>query len=266
MDKDKVLVSVVTTCYNQQDRILDSIKSVSIQDYPFWELVIVDDCSTDKSLKVIRKYVRKLGIDGKVRVLSHDKNTGCGRSLREAIENTSGDLIAIVDGDDALATKKALGIMVKVHMKRPDVALVYSNYTECNIKLKPMKVYRTRQLEEGRTYLGTKIRISHLKCFKRSFYNMTEGVNPRLRQTVDKDLVLKLEEVGKLLHLNENLYYYREHRHNLTNSFKKKSKEYRVAVFGMRLEVYAEARERRGLPPKSVMKEMKKKKKKAKRK
>lgn len=257
-----VLISVVTTCYNQQGRIPDTIKSVAIQDYPFWELVIVDDCSTDKSLKAIKKCVRKLGIADKVKVLSHDKNTGCGRSLRDAIENTSGDLIAVVDGDDALATKKALRKMVKVHMKHPDVALVYSNYTECSVKLKPMKVYKTRQLEEGKTYLGTKIRISHLKCFKRSFYNMTEGVNPRLRQTVDKDLVLKLEEVGKLLYLDENLYYYREHRHNLTKSYMRKSKDYRVLVIKERLELYAEARSRRGLPPKPLIEVEEKKKKK----
>ncbi len=255
------LVSVVMTCYNQQERIPDAIKSVAVQSYPYWELIIVDDCSTDKSVKIIKKCAKRLGIVDKVKIFLHSKNMGCGASLREAIENSTGELVAVVDGDDALGSKKAFKIMVKSHRKHPEVALTYSNYMECNIKLRPVKLYKTRQLEEGRTYLGTKIRISHLKVFKRKFYDMTEGVNPELRQTVDKDLVLKLEEVGKLNHVDAVLYYYREHRANLTKSFRKRTKEYRISVSDRRLKVYVDARKRRGLPPKPPKEKKKKRKK-----
>lgn len=256
------LVSVVMSCYNQQGRIDVAIKSITEQSYPYWELVIVDDCSIDKSLKVIKKCVKRLGIVNKVKVFSHSKNMGCGASLRDAIENSAGELVAVVDADDALASSKALQIMVKSHKKHPEASMTYSNYMECNINLKPIKLYKTRQLEDGKTYLGTKIRISHLKVFKRKFYDMTEGVNPELRQTVDKDLVLKLEEVGKLNHVEATLYYYRLHKANLTKSFRKKTKEYRVSVSDRRLKVYVDARKRRGLPPKPPKEKKKKKKKK----
>jgi len=262
MEENKVLVSVVTTCYNQERHISQTIQSIAVQTYPHWELVIVDDCSTDRSQKIIKKWIKKFKIVDKVKLVTHKTNTGCGRSLRDAIEKSSGELIAVVDGDDALNNRKALSMMVKIHGKNPNASLVYSNYTECNRNLRPMKKYITRQLEEGGKYLGTKIRISHLKCFKRKFYNMTEGVNPNLRQTVDKDLVLKLEEVGKLVYLNADLYNYRQHKKNLTKSFHEKSRNYRVLVTKLRLEVYAEARERRGLPPKPLIKKKKKKKKK----
>ena len=102
------------------------------------------------------------------------------------------------------------------------------------------------------TYLGTKIRISHFKVFKRSFYDKTPGVNRNLRQTVDKDLVLKLEEVGKLIHVDQELYLYRQRRDNLTKSIGKKNKEYRTFVKIMRYKVYNEARTRRGLRLKNV--------------
>ena len=261
MNERKVVVSVVTTCYNQVRHISQTIQSIAIQNYPNWELVIVDDCSVDRSRKVIKKCIQKLKIADKVQLIVHDKNTGCGRSLRDAIEKSSGELIAVVDGDDTLNNRKALSMMVKAHAKNPDASLVYSNYTECNGSLRPIVKYKTKQLEEGRTYLGTKIRISHLKCFKRRFYNMTEGVNPELRQTVDKDLVLKLEEVGKLLHLDVDLYNYRQHKKNLTKSFKKKTKEYRILVNKARLGVYVGARNRRGLPPPEPTTKKKKKRK-----
>lgn len=252
MNLNNPLVSVVMSCYNSQNYIADAIKTVIIQTYSNWELIIVNDFSTDKSLKIIRKIVEKFKIENKVKIINHDKNCGCGTSLSDAIKNSSGELIAILDSDDALATNNAIEIMVKAHLNYPEASLVYSNYWECNEHLRKMKAFRTRQIKDGETYLGTKIRISHFKVLKRSFYDKTPGVNRNLRQTVDKDLVLKLEEVGKLIHIDKELYLYRQRKDNLTKSIGRKNKNYKEFVKIMRYKVYNEARTRRGLKLKNV--------------
>lgn len=241
------LVSVVMSCYNSEKFIFDAIKTVVNQTYKNWELIIVNDFSTDKSLKIIKDTITRFKITEKVKVINHEKNCGCGTSLNDAIENSNGELIAVLDSDDALATKDSIKIMVDAHLKHPEASLVYSNYWECGPSLKQIKIFKTRQILDGETYLGTKIRISHFKVFKKSFYDKTPGVNRNLRQTVDKDLVLKLEEVGKLIHVNQELYLYRQRRDNLTKSVGKKNKEYRTFVKIMRYKVYNEARTRRGL-------------------
>jgi len=251
--KNEPLVSVVMSCYNSQKYIAEAIRTVVNQTYLNWELIIVDDFSTDESLKIIKQTIRKYNINNKIKVVKHNINCGCGTSLSDAIINSNGTLIAILDSDDALESKKALRIMVDAHIKHSEASLVYSDYWECNENLRKLKEFKTRQILEHETYLGTKIRISHFKVFKKSFYDKTPGVNRNLRQTVDKDLVLKLEEVGKLIHVPEELYLYRQRRNNLTKSIGRKEKDYRNFVKIMRYKVYNEARQRRGLKLKNVL-------------
>lgn len=250
--KDNVLISVVMSCYNSKDYVRQAIKSVAVQSYKNWELIIVNDCSKDNSLEVVKNTISEFKIENKVKLINHEFNLGCGSSLSDAIKNSTGELIAILDSDDSFSSKDSLKIMVEEHIKHPEASMIYSNYWECNRMLKKIKIYKTRQLGEKETYLGSKIRISHLKVLKRSFYDKTIGVNRNLKQTVDKDLVLKLEEVGKLIHVNQDLYCYRQRSDNLTKSVNKKGKDYKTFVKIMRYKVYNDARLRRGLPLKNV--------------
>ena len=238
------LVSVAMTCYNQANYIEDAIKSVVDQAYPYWEIVIVDDCSTDKSLKVINKCVDKYNIREKVNIITNKKNMGYGYSLGLAIKNSKGDLVSILDSDDALANRKSLKWSVAVHNDHPEVALTYSNYIICNKRLKQKSKYKTKQINN---FLKEGGRIGHLKTIKKSYYDMTSGINPELRQTVDKDLVLKIEEVGKLFYINKELYYYRHHSDNLSRSLRTKDKKYQKLVKKMRKRIYEEAKRRRGI-------------------
>ena len=80
---------------------------------------------------------------------------------------------------------------------------------------------------------------------KRHYFNMTDGINPNIRQTVDKDLVLRLEEVGRLVFIDKVLYNYRRHNENLTRSIRRKDKDYRKFVEKMRIEIFESAKRRR---------------------
>jgi len=235
------LVTVAMSCYNSEKFIKRAIKSIYKQTYKNWELIIVDDCSKDQSYKVSNNFVKKSAYTDKIKIFRHEKNYGYGKTLRDAISNGNGELVAIVDSDDALAERDAIKIMVKKHIKYPNAALVYSNYYICNANLVIMKKAPSRQIKNNETYLNTKIRISHLKVFKRSYYNKTEGVDGSLLKAIDKDLVLKLEEVGKLIYVDKCLYLYRRHKKNLTNSLNKK------IASEMRKLVYKNAKKRRGI-------------------
>lgn len=245
MNPDDILISIVTTCYNQGHFIKAAIKSVIMQSHTNWELVIVDDCSTDNSLEMINNLIKKYNIENKTKIITNDVNVGYGQSLHKGIINSSGKFVAVLDSDDAIADKNALKIERDVHIKYPEAALVYSNYILCNKHLKRKGVYKTRALKPEEKYLGTKIRISHFKMLKKKFYMMTEGINPKLRQSVDKELNLRLEEVGKLVYVDADLLYYRHHPENLSRTIKKKDTEYQRFVTEMRKQIYEDAKRRR---------------------
>lgn len=241
------LVSVAMTCYNQGHYIKDAIKSVVEQTYDNWQLVIVNDCSTDKSLKIINRIIKEYGIEDKTKIITHEKNYGYGTSLGRAIKESDGELVAVVDSDDALATSKALKICVETHAKHPNAAMTYSNYIECRADLSRKKVYKTKQIPKGKAYLGGIWRVSHLKVLKKKYYDMTAGINPKLKQTVDKDLTLRIEEVGKLIYIDADLYFYRHHEDNLSRSVERKDPKYKRFVADMRKQIYKDARKRRGI-------------------
>jgi glycosyltransferase involved in cell wall biosynthesis len=237
-------VSVVMTCYNTSHFVGEAIASVVNQTYKNWELVIVDDASTDNTVRVVAENLNKFKIQDRSKVLYHKENCGCGKSLSDAINASSGELIAVLDSDDVLS-RNVLSLVVSPHIANKDISLVYTNYMECGSKLEPRKIVRNFQMPKGKTYLDYMKGVSHLKCFKKSFYQKTEGLNQRLLKSVDKDLVLKLEEVGRLFYIDTIGYYHREHSNNISNSFFKKPKDLQLQMRKDRKDIMENARIRR---------------------
>lgn len=97
--KDRIMVSVVMSCYNAENTIRKAIDSVLGQSYKDLEVVVVNDCSTDGSEAIVRSIIEK---DDRVRLVSHDKNMGAGFARRTAIENIRGEYMTFCDADDYL--------------------------------------------------------------------------------------------------------------------------------------------------------------------
>jgi len=248
------LVSIVITSYNTGKYLEDCLNTIMSQNYKNWEIVYVDDASDDNSIELMKKYVIQHGIIDRVRLFRHVRNNGYGAALYNSIEQASGEIIAIVDSDDGLSCNNALDIMVKTHIANPDVSCIYSNYEECHAELKPYKKIHCTTMKEGQTalgkfangkYYGSDVIISHLKTFKKKYYDMTEKVNPFLKKAVDRDIVLKLEEVGRMLHIPQFLYYHRLHSKSISSEWKHKSKEYKDNTIHMKTMMYRSAWERR---------------------
>lgn len=211
--------SILMANYNAAKFIKEAIKSVFNQTFKDWELIIVDDKSSDNSRDVIETFSKNI----KVKFIERSKNGGYGKTLQTAIQHASGELCAIVDSDDVLH-RQALEIMVEAHDANPDCGLIYSQFMKCDENLIPIKKGDCGPLIPGKTWLNhlidkirPKVRVSHLKTFRRSDYDKTKGFH-ELRRTVDKDIVLKLEEVTKLLFIDKVLYSYRIHSAGISRS------------------------------------------------
>lgn len=91
------MVSIITPLYNNQDTLEDCIASIINQSYEYWELILIDDASTDGSLNIARQVA---SLDSRVKVLSHSFNKGAAQARNSGTTMASGDYIAFLDADD----------------------------------------------------------------------------------------------------------------------------------------------------------------------
>lgn len=91
------LVSVITPTYNCGKFIGESIESVQKQSYSKWEMIIVDDCSTDNTKEVVEKYQQ---LDSRIKYFCLNENSGAAIARTRAMEIASGQYIAFLDSDD----------------------------------------------------------------------------------------------------------------------------------------------------------------------
>ena len=88
------LISIITPCYNSNDFISETIDSVINQSYKNWELLIIDDCSTDNSVEIIQKYLEK---DSRIKLFINNKNSGAAVSRNFGLLKSSGRFISFID-------------------------------------------------------------------------------------------------------------------------------------------------------------------------
>jgi len=119
------LVSIITPCYNSGKFIAETIKSVLNQTYQNWEMIIVDDCSTDNSVEMIKTFN-----DKRIKLYINDRNKGAAISRNYALRKSKGKWIAFLDSDDLWYPDK-LEKQIKF-MKEKNYYFSYTNYIEIN--------------------------------------------------------------------------------------------------------------------------------------
>ncbi|MCS0231422.1 glycosyltransferase family 2 protein [Vibrio alginolyticus] len=124
MQKSQSLVSIIMPSYNSDGTILESIQSVLSQTYKNWELIIVDDRSTDNTWQVIQTYADKYD---NIRVYQNKENLGAGASRNFAIKKARGRFIAFLDSDD-LWTEDKLAEQIPFMLEN-NYPLTYTHYS-----------------------------------------------------------------------------------------------------------------------------------------
>lgn len=97
------LVSIITPTFNSGKFIAQTIQSVQNQSYSNWELIIVDDCSTDETVKIINDFI---AYENRIFLHQLDKNSGAGIARNLAIQKAKGRFIAFLDSDDLWKPEK----------------------------------------------------------------------------------------------------------------------------------------------------------------
>lgn len=207
------LFSVLIANYNNSQFLDDCITSIINQTYTKFEIVIIDDASTDNSREIYLKYAD----NEKIRIYYNNANKGVGYTKHQCIIHARGEICGFVDPDDALVAN-AIESLVNLHHIHPESSIIYSTHYICNEQLAIQQIadYVGQIPENKKSAFVYRPIISHFASFKRALYLLTEGISSLYLKAADKDLYFKLEETGPVIFLNKPLYYYRNHANSIS--------------------------------------------------
>ena len=213
-------ISVLIAHYNNFEYFKDCYNSLLKQTFQDFEVIVVDDCSTDDSFEKITELTQA---DSRFKLYRNDKNSGVGFTKRKCIEMANGEICGFVDPDDALQ-ENAIEVSLKNHSENNVVT--YSSFTLCDNNLKPQRTFaHSRAVKNGdKKFFNIFLEVNHFFTFKKSAYEKRAGINPELTSAVDQDLYLKLYEMGNFTFIKQPLYLYRLHANGVSQDLSKKIK------------------------------------------
>jgi len=247
---DSPLVSVIITLYNYDNYISSCIKSILKQDYPNFEIIVVDDASTNKSYKRAKKFE-----SDKVRIIRFDKNRGYSAAKNEGIEASRGEYLVMIDADDMLM-KKSISKRMKA-LQKHDVDFVHANaiVVRDDINLKQCYAIKNPQFEKFPTPYHIHAQTILLK---KQIHRDFGLYDERLRSRSDREMWWRLfgqaegDEVKvKRFYLDRAVVYYRYHRAMMTR-FRQKNRDYDKKVRALAEEFY-QLRKQDGITRKNTL-------------
>lgn len=200
-------VSVIIPTYNREEFICETIQSVLDQTYKDFEIIVVDDGSTDNTKK-------KLEIFGSKIKLIEQKNSERAVARNNGVKNSSGNYIAFLDSDD-IWVKDKLEKQVDILDSNKDIILVYGQSHRINEKREKIKTAK-RQLEgySGNIFEELLMRnfiTSPTPMIRREYFEMTTGFQTKYIPYEDWEFWLRFSLLGKFYFIAKPLSYYRIH-------------------------------------------------------
>lgn len=210
-------VSIITPVYNSEKYLEFSINSVLQQTYQNWELRIVDDCSTDNSVEILKKYAE---LDKRIKPCFLRDNCGAGIARNKAIELAEGKIIAFLDSDDIWLPNK-----LKTHVTfMSEMKAAFSHTSYGFIDEEGKVVNKTFHVSNKAITYKDLLKRTEISCLT-AMYDVDKigkMYMPDLRVKQDYALWLSILKRGfTSVPLDEELAFYRQRKNSNTN---KKSK------------------------------------------
>lgn len=200
-------VSIVLPVYNGEKYIEEAIRSVINQTYENWELIIVNDCSTDSTSDILEQYKN---VDGRIKIINNMENRKLPKSLNIGFERAEGEYYTWTS-DDNQYEKHAIETMVRCLEENLEYGMVYCDSYIIN-EAGEVTEKVSRDLKE--LYYNNCIGACFM--YRRSVAKITGTYNPEMFLVEDYDYWLRISKRYPIYHCKEYRYYYRKHEGSLT--------------------------------------------------
>jgi len=205
----KTKITIVTPVFNTDPCILEEcIFSVRIQTSPFWELILVDDGTTNKETHAVLR--SKICRDPRIRVLysSTGFSAGISAATNKGIDAAQGDYIVFLDHDDRLAPEAIQSLIADIETD-PALDIVYSDRDMLSLEGKRFMHLMKPDWSPENLYAGNY--IFHLMCYRLNLILQAGKLRSEYDGSQDYDLILRCMELSpKIKHIPQVLYHWRQ--------------------------------------------------------
>lgn len=199
------ILSVLTTAYNREKFVADAIQSVLASSFTDFELIVVDDCSTDRTVEIARDFEAK---DSRVRVYANEKNLGDYPNRNKAASYARGKYIKYLDSDDMMYPH-GLGFMVNSMEQFPAAGFGLASRADDHrcypVCISPAEIFMENFKGYGHFYRAPGSSIMKREVFEK------EGGFSGERMIGDLDLWLRLAKKYPMVKFPFDLYWCRHH-------------------------------------------------------
>ncbi|MDD2482694.1 MAG: glycosyltransferase family 2 protein [Candidatus Shapirobacteria bacterium] len=219
-------ISIIIPVYNAQSTILNTLKSLSTQQKLIYEIIIINDGSTDKSLSIIKTYFKKHFTKIKKNIINHSKSIGLSASYNDGILNSKGDLVITLHSD-VILQKNAISLLVAPFSQKKIIASYHQVIHPFKIWKKYnfwQKVFFDRQLKKLQSAMDGKF-----DCYRRKELIKIGLFDNKIffRAGEDGDIFLKLNKIGQVVSTKATIL----HIHNQEDTFNYKKIIYKQAQY-----------------------------------
>lgn len=226
MDTSFPLVTIIAVCYNHEKFLIETLNSIKNQTYRRIELIIMDDKSTDNSVDIINKWIKKQNLS--CSFIVHEKNIGLNKTLNEALNLTNGKYYQVISCDDIMLPHKIEKQVEALESADDQYALAFADavyINENSVQASDYTVLQTRKLSLKNLISGEVREELMDGCFfaaptallKTDIVKNIGCYNENLTYE-DWDLWLRLTRTHKFLFVNDVLIKYRVLNNSMSHS------------------------------------------------
>ena len=214
------LISLIIPCYNAEQTLKKCLNSVIQQSYNNLEIIIVDDGSTDETLKIGEEFQSK---DERIKILRQD-NFGVSKARNKGVKAATGEYICFVDSDDWIETNYCAELYHLLSTENADIAIIEASYEDENGTVIFNKPISTEKIFDGKRalilLLEDEVIQSHPwgKLYKA---NLLKDVSfpENLKCFEDYSTLFKIfDKAVKVVRSDEKLYHYIQHEDSLSHN------------------------------------------------
>lgn len=205
------LVTIAIPFYNNQDTILDSIKSVFLQTYPNWELLLLNDGSRDNSLSLVENIK-----DNRVKIISDDVNRGLVYRLNQIPKLASGIYLARMDADDLMHPDR-ISKQMEVLLADSDIDVVDTGTYSIDEIGNPIGMRGLDAIQDDPNRFVGKARLLHASIVGKKTWFLEHPYDANYVRAEDCELWCRTYKNSKFARVCEPLYIVREGKINVSN-------------------------------------------------
>jgi glycosyltransferase involved in cell wall biosynthesis len=213
--KSLPLISIALCTYNGEKYLTEQLDTLVFQSYPNFEIIVVDDCSTDSTIEILKRYEAK----DQIRLFQNESNLGFSKNFEKAIKLCNGEFISLCDQDDIWDTNK----IQKLYDNLEDHILIYHdseliNSSGQSLQRKMSDVNNFVKGSNNKAFIFRNCIAGHTILFRKK---LTEFIFP-IPETFFHDwwMVYAATTIDKIAFIPEVLVKYRQHEKSYTDTLK----------------------------------------------